>query len=93
MGRLRSERLVRLIGFCCEGGERILVAEYMPNGTLFEHVKERVTPTSVVFHFGTLLMNILDGCRTCPCKIQVDSVNVVCKLLDREGFGGSVLGS
>lgn len=38
VGNLRSERLANLIGFCCEGDERLLVAEYMPNETLAKHL-------------------------------------------------------
>lgn len=38
MGQLRSERLANLIGCCCEGEERLLVAEFMPNDTLSKHL-------------------------------------------------------
>eukprot|EP00268_Persea_americana_P060853 TRINITY_DN762_c1_g1_i1.p1 TRINITY_DN762_c1_g1~~TRINITY_DN762_c1_g1_i1.p1 ORF type:complete len:491 (-),score=69.82 TRINITY_DN762_c1_g1_i1:253-1725(-) len=38
VGQLRSERLVNLIGCCCEGDERLLVAEFMPNETLAKHL-------------------------------------------------------
>ncbi|GAB4824466.1 Serine/threonine-protein kinase bsk5, variant 2 [Ancistrocladus abbreviatus] len=38
VGQLRSERLANLIGFCCEGDERLLVAEFMPNETLSKHL-------------------------------------------------------
>lgn len=38
MGQLRSERLTNLIGCCCEGGERLLVAEFMPHETLAKHL-------------------------------------------------------
>lgn len=38
MGSLRSERLANLIGCCCEGEERLLVAEFMPNETLAKHL-------------------------------------------------------
>lgn len=38
VGTLRSERLANLIGCCCEGEERLLVAEFMPNETLAKHL-------------------------------------------------------
>ena len=38
MGRCRSEDMANLIGCCSEGHERLLVAEYMPNGTLAKHL-------------------------------------------------------
>ncbi|KAL6907698.1 hypothetical protein ACP4OV_002737 [Aristida adscensionis] len=38
VGKLRHRRLANLIGYCCDGDERLLVAEYMPNDTLAKHV-------------------------------------------------------
>ncbi|KAM0999340.1 hypothetical protein FF1_006054 [Malus domestica] len=38
VGQLRNERLANLIGCCCEGDERLLVAEFMPNETLSKHL-------------------------------------------------------
>ncbi|CAI0414408.1 unnamed protein product [Linum tenue] len=38
VGQLRSHRLVNLLGCCCEGEERLLVAEFMPNDTLAKHL-------------------------------------------------------
>ncbi|XP_039161361.1 serine/threonine-protein kinase BSK5 isoform X3 [Eucalyptus grandis] len=38
VGNLRSERLANLIGCCCEGDDRLLVAEFMPNETLAKHL-------------------------------------------------------
>lgn len=38
VGKLRYKRLANLIGYCCEGDERLLVAEYMPNDTLAKHL-------------------------------------------------------
>uniref|UniRef100_A0A0E0H2X3 Receptor-like serine/threonine-protein kinase n=1 Tax=Oryza nivara TaxID=4536 RepID=A0A0E0H2X3_ORYNI len=34
IGIIQHINLVRLIGFCCEGSNRLLVYEYMPNGSL-----------------------------------------------------------
>ncbi|KAF3334592.1 putative serine/threonine-protein kinase [Carex littledalei] len=47
VGRLRSKRLANLIGCCCEGGERLLVAEFMPYETLAKHL----------FHWETQPLN------------------------------------
>ncbi|XAR61562.1 Non-specific serine/threonine protein kinase [Bertholletia excelsa] len=38
VGKLRHKRLANLIGYCCDGDERLLVAEYMPNNTLAKHL-------------------------------------------------------
>ncbi|EAZ25481.1 hypothetical protein OsJ_09304 [Oryza sativa Japonica Group] len=38
VGKLRYRRLANLIGYCCDGDERLLVAEFMPNDTLAKHV-------------------------------------------------------
>ncbi|XP_048606149.1 serine/threonine-protein kinase BSK6-like isoform X1 [Brassica napus] len=38
VGRCRSEYMANLIGYCSKGHERLLVAEYMPNGTLAKHL-------------------------------------------------------
>ncbi|MBA0619931.1 hypothetical protein Godav_005718 [Gossypium davidsonii] len=38
VGKLRHKRLANLIGYCCDGDERLLVAEYMINDTLAKHL-------------------------------------------------------
>ncbi|CAJ1949156.1 unnamed protein product [Sphenostylis stenocarpa] len=38
VGSLRSERLANLIGYCYEGEERLLIAEFMPHETLAKHL-------------------------------------------------------
>ncbi|KAL9238730.1 hypothetical protein vseg_013114 [Gypsophila vaccaria] len=38
VGQLRSDKLANLVGCCCEGDERLLVAEFMPNETLSKHL-------------------------------------------------------
>ncbi|CAH8379861.1 unnamed protein product [Eruca vesicaria subsp. sativa] len=38
VGRLRSEHMANLIGYCSDDSERLLVAQYMPNSTLSKHL-------------------------------------------------------
>ncbi|KAL0744094.1 hypothetical protein Bca4012_085607 [Brassica carinata] len=38
VGKCRSEYMASLIGCCSEGQERLLVSEFMPNGTLAKHL-------------------------------------------------------
>ncbi|KAG6432504.1 hypothetical protein SASPL_104081 [Salvia splendens] len=50
VGKLRHKRLANLIGYCCDGDERLLVAEFMPNETLAKHL----------FHCKALLLNLCE---------------------------------
>ncbi|XP_062076374.1 probable receptor-like protein kinase At5g39020 [Humulus lupulus] len=38
IGRIHHVNVVRLVGFCVEGSKRALVYEYMPNGSLNNHI-------------------------------------------------------
>ena len=51
VGKLRHPRLAILIGFCCDGDERLLVAEYMPNDTLAKHLFHCMFNFSLFFFF------------------------------------------
>ncbi|CAO2167025.1 unnamed protein product [Urochloa humidicola] len=35
---LRHDTIVRLLGTCVDDGERMLVTQYMPNGSLYDHL-------------------------------------------------------
>lgn len=47
VGKLRHRRLANLIGYCCDGDERLLVAEFMPNDTLAKHLFHCEFPPSL----------------------------------------------
>ncbi|PON55871.1 Mitogen-activated protein kinase kinase kinase [Trema orientale] len=52
LGQLRHPNLVKLIGYCCEEEERLLVYEFMPRGSLENHLFKRL---SVSLPWGTRL--------------------------------------
>ncbi|KAK4747959.1 hypothetical protein SAY87_014545 [Trapa incisa] len=43
LGQLRYKHLVKLIGYCCEDEERLLVYEFMPRGSLENHLFKRIS--------------------------------------------------
>ncbi|XP_062145820.1 probable serine/threonine-protein kinase PBL15 isoform X2 [Alnus glutinosa] len=43
LGQLRHPHLVKLIGYCCEEEERLLVYEFMPRGSLENHLFKRMS--------------------------------------------------
>ncbi|MBA0558769.1 hypothetical protein Golob_015773, partial [Gossypium lobatum] len=55
VGQLRNHRLANLLGCCCEGDERLLVAEFMTNDTLAKHLFH------CKFMFGSLASAIVFG--------------------------------
>lgn len=52
LGQLRHPHLVKLIGYCCEEDERLLVYEFMPRGSLENHLFKRL---SISLPWGTRL--------------------------------------
>ncbi|XP_075486578.1 putative serine/threonine-protein kinase PBL15 [Primulina tabacum] len=52
LGQLRHPNLVKLIGYCCEDEERLLVYEFMPRGSLENHLFKRL---SISLPWGTRL--------------------------------------
>ncbi|WCJ22467.1 Protein kinase superfamily protein [Euphorbia peplus] len=48
VGVLRTvdhQNLVKLVGFCCEGRDRVLVSEYVPNQSLYFHLHSNIYTT------------------------------------------------
>ncbi|KAL6593979.1 hypothetical protein ACP70R_048880 [Stipagrostis hirtigluma subsp. patula] len=45
LGQFRHPHLVRLLGYCCEDQDRLLVYEFMPRGSLENHLFRRISAT------------------------------------------------
>lgn len=66
LSRLHHKHLVRLVGFCEEREERLLVYEYMKNGALYDHLhdKSNVEKSSSVINSWKMRIKIsLDAAR------------------------------
>lgn len=47
---LHHPNLVNLIGYCADGDQRLLVYEFMPLGSLEDHLHGSLSTTSFSFH-------------------------------------------
>ncbi|XP_071698800.1 serine/threonine-protein kinase BSK1-like isoform X2 [Rutidosis leptorrhynchoides] len=67
VGKLRHKRLANLIGYCCDGDERLLVAEYMPNDTLAKHLfhwENQTIEWAMRLRVALCIADALDYCST-----------------------------
>ncbi|KAH0978153.1 hypothetical protein GBA52_027872 [Prunus armeniaca] len=67
VGKLRHRRLANLIGYCCDGDERLLVAEYMPTDTLAKHLfhwENQTIEWAMRLRVGLYIAEALDYCST-----------------------------
>ncbi|KAG2706172.1 hypothetical protein I3843_05G081800 [Carya illinoinensis] len=67
VGQMRHPRLANLIGYCCDGDERLLVAEYMPNDTLAKHLfhwEKQTIEWAMRLRVALYIAEALDYCST-----------------------------
>ncbi|GLJ36062.1 hypothetical protein SUGI_0723620 [Cryptomeria japonica] len=76
VGNIHHANLVRLRGFCAKGSRRLLVFDYMPNGSLnsFLFTTASKSPPKVdVYSFGMTLLEIISGRRNLHLTVQESS--------------------
>ncbi|CAN6452111.1 unnamed protein product [Victoria cruziana] len=89
LAKLAHRNLVRVLGYCIEGGESILVYEYMPNGSLKDHLfdPEKVeqitwtTRTKLIFGIARGLLYLHEESRLKIIHRDLKASNI---LLDKE---------
>ncbi|KAJ8747662.1 hypothetical protein K2173_024575 [Erythroxylum novogranatense] len=87
VGKVRHKKLINLIGCCAEGEERLLVAEYMPNGTLSKHLfhwEKQPLPWEMRVRVAYYIAQVLDHCNAQNHKIYHD-LNAYRILFDEDG--------
>ncbi|KAF5470481.1 hypothetical protein F2P56_010994 [Juglans regia] len=87
VGLLRNERLANLLGCCCEGEERLLVAEFMPNETLSKHLFHWDTQPmkwAMRLRVALYLAQALDYCSSKGRALYHD-LNAYRVLFDKDG--------
>ncbi|KAA3456766.1 putative serine/threonine-protein kinase [Gossypium australe] len=87
VGQLRSERLANLIGCCCEGNERLLVAEFMPNETLSKHLfhwENQHMKWAMRLRVALFLAQALEYC-SCRGRALYHDLNAYRILFDQDG--------
>ncbi|KAJ4756679.1 Protein kinase superfamily protein [Rhynchospora pubera] len=90
IGRVRHKNLVRLLGYCAEGNQRMLVYEYVDNGNLEQWLHGDVGPVSpltwdirmrIILGTAKGLMYLHEGLEPKVVHRDVKSSNI---LLDRQ---------
>nr|XP_040257094.1 G-type lectin S-receptor-like serine/threonine-protein kinase At2g19130 [Aegilops tauschii subsp. strangulata] len=83
-GVVQHVNLVKLIGFCCQGDRRLLVYEYMPNGSLDHHlfqsngmVLDWATRYKIALGVARGLAYLHSSCRDCIIHCDIKPENIL----------------
>ncbi|KAA0031611.1 hypothetical protein IC582_000402 [Cucumis melo] len=86
IGTIQHVNLIRLRGFCSEGSKKLLVYDYMPNGSLDSHIFHNQNPNNVLewktryqIALGTArgLAYLHEKCRECIVHCDIKPENIL----------------
>lgn len=86
IGTIQHVNLIRLRGFCSEGSKKLLVYDYMPNGSLDSHIFHDKNPNNVLewktryqIALGTArgLAYLHEKCRECIVHCDIKPENIL----------------
>lgn len=85
VGIIQHINLVKLIGFCCQGDQRLLVYEYMPNHSLDAHLFKAGSDTvlewnlryQIAIGVARGLAYLHTGCRDCIIHCDIKPENIL----------------
>ncbi|KAG2615342.1 hypothetical protein PVAP13_3NG062900 [Panicum virgatum] len=84
IGIIQHINLVKLIGFCCEGARRLLVYEYMPNGSLATHLFQSHATVLTWSNRYQIALGVARGlaylhekCRECIIHCDIKPENIL----------------
>lgn len=84
LGNIHHINLIRLLGFCSEGAKRLLVYEYMPNGSLDKHLFGSSSTTlswkiryQIAAGIAKGLAYLHEECRDCIIHCDIKPENIL----------------
>ncbi|KAG8054398.1 hypothetical protein GUJ93_ZPchr0001g33222 [Zizania palustris] len=84
IGNIQHINLIRLLGFCSEGAKRLLVYEFMPNGSLDHHLFQSSAATmswprryQIAIGIARGLAYLHDECRDCIIHCDIKPQNIL----------------
>ncbi|KAG7579447.1 Serine-threonine/tyrosine-protein kinase catalytic domain [Arabidopsis thaliana x Arabidopsis arenosa] len=84
-GELKHKRLVKLLGYCCEEDEGLLVAEFMPNDTLAKRLfQEKNMEWSMRLRVAYHIAEALDYCTSVRFD-EYHNLSAYTVLFDKDG--------
>lgn len=76
LGQLHHPNLVKLIGYCSEDDQRLLVYEFMPRGSLENHLFRSESSQTLLANYMFTNKLSKEYSRECSTKLDISSVTV-----------------